>query len=1453
MRTAGFSNSLQRRENHYQNKRLKKYAETQSFLKELQTHPEILRPLSSPKPLNALQTVLFLSAITAAFPTRAQAATTKAPFNQDNAESNVANALVTPGSQPSQQAAKVSSLPPPLSPMHRMYGLLNVSQLASPQKWISSEVSLNRIMRNTQNVSAHTVEKPSVKKANHKNSQYTVRTKTKNKCTSAPRHHRQTINRLHTWVNQTAAIEKAVSLPSQALGAVLHHYQVDLPESFFTTLNPCLLQPSDWPWIDEAAQLWHEAQRGKNTAITTTTSTSVSPQHAMDAQQDTIKNNHPIRGLRKKFLADLKMDLKREIMLIKMFAPIVNGTNTEIFFDGTALRGAMGKSIDDLVALPALMQIPEYAPLIDLAKKELLIEKFKRMGESRDYAVGTAAYSLDSIIQRCRAFQGEPAEYFATEKALLEQLSAIAQRWQTQHDYPIEPQFALAQHLVHARGVEIRQYDWPTMFFQNEIAPWLKDLSNTITPTQIREINSWFYTTNMQGARDEPLTRKSAQTICEELQEIAYCARVPVNKRPQSLQAEHFYIAREAPNERYEKAGLCSTDSTIPAAIVTFAKTMQETGALPRGEVVVGDTPEQRLIALLAYRDDVFSSNYGQPPRFNRAQAVRTILHRHGLNDAQIDARRLYNTGPKLGIGAALMQDKEGTGIDEFLARSKKDAQSDGAIMSVNTENGITQIKTTGLLREAMLQWDNDLHTQPWIKARARENLRLAQAPITHTTVSAEAHQVAQNYKIGIAEQDIAGVENTLISMIPFVGGLYNIEEGIRHQNIDQAIGGVFSLAMDSLTTGIGAIAKIEPQSLGASLKVPHTEHAIVDMMKGVASDLDMPIDELMPLQTTTDTTGMHIHADPWKISLPDTNVPNAHRSLAARVRQGEKNVMWTAPTGEQYPVIHVVNQDRIIPAKHMGGTYHEVSWEDGEVLHHAPLIHHNKQGKNYFSMGLKGGGRSSHKLSGNTIVGHVKLKERYTIDALKTLFKEIPPPQLVELDIDEVEEQFTRHFPALSLRTLETDAPWHHLEHHLYTNLYFKSETFQRLANRFFRKNKNSWKIDFTANGPSRITHRGQASPHPAISIPNNDEIARLRYFGVDGQLHRFTEEQIYLDAILEAMNPTPHKTGSTLITSRAPNIVLRDRILFEAGLPPLPQQFSSCIVGIDPETGATINNYTPLHEQPLFMPSRQEVKTFELENRFMDKKWLNNGMEISAKKNLFGTPLGERITIKDIEKFYQETPAILEFIPGFINRVKPQQVFLFAPSDRVFLDHFYKNILRESSTFSLCWGDANANGLIGEQKWSLITDPTNLNQATSAQLIEKATEHGFAVDTETKIIYVPTNNIDDVYYLSDEGFIAMEKERRLVNAVVEMLVPMNPPEQKWLNRGGQVFFTDYILAEARINLPSQIAYGRVKGSEIDNGVFVGLIGANPLIYQTAARRARDMEDAYIPKIRTT
>lgn len=1449
MYIASSNHSLQRRENHYQNKRSKQYTETQNLLKEIQTHPEILRPQQPPRPLNTLQTVLLLSAITAAFPTRTQAAITTAPFNQDNnTESNAANALVAPRSQPSQQiAAKASSIPLPLSPTHRMHGLFNVTQLASPQQSISAEIPLNRIIRNAQNISGNTTELPSINRSEHNKHQYTVRTKTKNKCISTPSPHRETIKRLHTWVNQTAAIDKTISLPWQALGAVLHHYQVDLPESFFATLNPCTLHRRDWQWIDEAAQLWHRGQQQQSSAIAT--STRIPLHHATDKPQDNIKSNHAVRGLRKKFLAGLKLDIQKETLLRKLFTPIINGTDAEVFFDGIALRGAMGKRVNDLITLPALMQIPEYRLLIDMAKKEVLIEKFKRMGESIDYTVGTAAYSLDSIIQRCRTFQGQPAQYFADEKALFKELSDITKRWQTRHDYPIEPQFALAQHIAHTRGVEIRQHDWQTAFFQNEIDPWLRGLQNTTTPAQLREINSWFYIVQ-QNSLDESLTHKSAQTICEELQEIAYCKRVPTNQRPQSLQPEQFYIPRTS-DQRYVKPGLCASSSTIPPAIIAFATTMQEKGTLPRGEVIVGDTPGQRITALSQYRDDIFDGNYSQPPRFNRNQAARTILHQHGLNDTQIDARRLYNTGPKLGIGATLVQDKEGTGIDEFFERSKKDTLSDGAIMSITTENGVTQIKTPELLREVMLQWDNDLHTQPWIRARARENLRLAQAPITNTTVSAEAHHVAQSYQIGIAEQDIASTEDMLINLIPFVGGMYNIGKGIANKNIDQIISGIFSLGLDSIDGGIGAMTKIETRSLGTLLKAPHTEHAMVDMVKGVARDLDVSMHELAPLQSSANEIGMHIHADPWKISLSDTNIPSAYRSLAERVRQGEKDVMWTAPTGKKYPVIRVINQDRIIPVKHSGGTYHEVSWENGKVLHHSQLIHYDKQGKTYFSMGLKGGGQNSGKLSGNSVVGHAKLKDRYTVDALKTLFKKVPLPQPIEFTADEVQELFTRHFPAISLRSLENDALWHPLAHHLYTSLYFKSEPFQRLVNRFFWENKNSWKVDFAAKGPPRITRGDQSSLHPTASIPNDNEIAKLRYFGVDCQLHPFTKEQIYLDTILEAMNSSPYITGSTTVSARSPNIVLRDRILFDAGIPPLPQQFSSCVIGINPVTGEKIN-YTPLHDQPSAIPSLQDIKIFELENRFVDKKWLNKGMSISADKNLFGTPLGERITVQDVEKFYRNTENILTVL-GMSKTIKPEQIFSFVSSDHVFLSDFYEKISRRSLTFNHCWEEATAQGsLTAEKRWLFVSNQEDLQGATSAQLITEAEEHGFAMDTETRVIYVPTNNMGDVYYLSDEGFTAMQKERRLVNALVQMLAPMTPPAEKWINRGGQVLFTDYILQEAGIALPPQIAYGRVTGSEISDGVFVGL-GTNPLIYQTAARRACDIEDFYIPKIKLT
>ena len=145
MRIVRFNHSLQRRENNYQDKRLKKYAETQNLLKELQTHPEVLQPLSAPKQLNALQTVLLLSAITAAFPTRTQAAVTKGYFNQKNADPNTTKLPQALASQPPQHMAlnHSSDTPPVPSPSSpRTHQFLDVAQLMQPQKRRSSEVPL---------------------------------------------------------------------------------------------------------------------------------------------------------------------------------------------------------------------------------------------------------------------------------------------------------------------------------------------------------------------------------------------------------------------------------------------------------------------------------------------------------------------------------------------------------------------------------------------------------------------------------------------------------------------------------------------------------------------------------------------------------------------------------------------------------------------------------------------------------------------------------------------------------------------------------------------------------------------------------------------------------------------------------------------------------------------------------------------------------------------------------------------------------------------------------------------------------------------------------------------------------------------------------------------------------------------------------------------------------------
>ena len=722
---------------------------------------------------------------------------------------------------------------------------------------------------------------------------------------------------------------------------------------------------------------------------------------------------------------------------------------------------------------------------------------------------------------------------------------------------------------------------------------------------------------------------------------------------------------------------------------------------------------------------------------------------------------------------------------------------------------------------------------------RARENCRLKQTPIHPTLINIEAQRIANNYR---AETEthrhlMVGLE-TWVNTVPVLGPIYNIEEGIRHKDVTQALLGTFFLSLDGLDLmALGGRKGIAPkQSLDLPiLKTPTSEFSVIDSLYQTADTLDLPLSHFISEEGIG--KGLTLNPDPWKIKQIDAGIPSSYRALAQRVREGESNVMWQAPTGEEYPLVHIKNENRIVPVKHSGGSYHEVSWQKGTIIRQSKLIQYDRATKTYHThLKLLGGGKEGVP-SGDTQIQGVKLRDRYTVQKISSILRAASSTGDTKMA---AENLFVRFFPVTAIGEAAKELEDFSI-HDFYKKIYEKSPTFRRLANHFFDTNTAKWQITFNDEAVRPytdlfdITQRGYKN----IAIPTATNIEQLQYFGFTGW-HTYTREQIYLDSIIQAFTGLADYATPAMLNARGPNIALRDRVLFEASYI-LPQQISYPKVTISERAAG---KYDLFHPNPESL-SDSAREALPLENRYLDPLF-NEKIDWNSDSILLGTPLNKRSTIQEIKEIRalrkgSNAPTIYaeDFAATF------ELSFKFSVGEDVdsiekILD-FYHAIYTNSPTFRKYWSLIAAEQALKagaeSERWTFIT-----SKKTAAQFLSPT--HLYSdLDFVNKKIYMLS---DDLHYLSKNGLIKLELERKLVHQLLCIATSYKGLTQDiWINRGAIVYLTDKILEEGMYDIPRRLAYGLVSQQQIQSNQFPGNI--NPLEYKAAARRASDIEDMYL------
>lgn len=1314
-----------------------------------------------------------------------------------------------------------------------------------------------------------------------------------NNCLPASQSYYRINKRLTEWVKDTAI--QSINSPTDALGAVLNHYDALISDDFFASFDICTLDQIDLRYIDEAALLYHHLQQ--------------SPDGVIDTNINKVRIDN-MQSVRKHFLQKLISDLQRETLLEKILTPIVNNKKVDIYFDGIAIQNAFGKTIDDLLLSDAVQQIPDFKTLSLTTQRTLLQEKFTRISENFDYPIGTAAQSLASVIQRVSAYQGNhQIKKYANEKALLEDFKQLENTWVSQRQYPLHPRLLFALHLADASGVKIYARNWQEAYFKDNFSTVFHNLIKEIellNPDQAQKAWTWraefFSYWNKNGKKlfeqDQTTQRDAIQHFFSYLQKIAYTYYQDSSSAQLKSQYEHQQYTDPDPNNQYKTSveriadkrkklnalhnlhqlvtdhfnfaaghryrqmkshdqikqqrqqlrneirGIAREIKTQqyaalpsgrpPPAIILLAKQLTET--IFKAEFVVADDWQARAAGLMQYASDRLIANYGNAPQFSRAKAAREILMKHGMDEDMIDNEHRYTLETE---NIHIQSPKWGTYIDEFLDRADWNSLLGKQLTLRNNNQQRQTIDAEEALQLAEEEWNKQLYQHPWVQARARENCRLKQKPTHPIVVNTEAQRIANDYR---AETEthrhlMIGLE-TWVNTVPVIGPIYNIEEGIRHQDVTQTLLGTLFLGLDSLDLmAVGArkgIALKQSPDLPI-LKTPASEFSAINTLYKTADTLDLPISHFV--EEDNIGKGLNLNPDPWEIKQIDADIPYPYRALAQRLRAGETNVMWQAPTGEVYPLVHIRNEDRIIPVKHSGGSYHEVSWQKGTIIRQAKLIQYDRTTRTYHThLKLIGGGRESIP-SADTRIQGIKLRDRYTVQKISSILREASSTSNVKMA---AENLFVRIFPVTAIGKAAKELENFSM-HDFYKKIYEKSPTFRRLANHFFDTNTEKWQI--TINDESNrpyvdffdITRRGYKN----IAIPTTEKIDQLQYLGLTAW-HTYTREQVYLDAIIQAFTGLTDYGTPVILNSRGPNIAFRDRILFEASYV-LPQQISFPKVTISERATEKYHSFHPNPEAG----RDSAIEALPLENRYLDPLF-DRKIDWNSDTILLGTPLDKRSTIqeiKEIRAMRKEANVPITFPEDFLSKFKLS--FKFSVGEDLNsieeIEDFYHTIYSKSPTFHKHWilmsVKQELKASSESELWTFIT-----SKKTAAQFLPST--HLYSdIDFVNKKIYILS---DDLYYLSEQGFTKLEQERKLIHQLLCVITGYRGLTQGvWTNRGAIVYLTDKILEEGKYDIPRRLAYGLVSGQQIQSSQFPG--NMNPLEYKTSMRRASDIEDLYL------
>jgi hypothetical protein len=1157
---------------------------------------------------------------------------------------------------------------------------------------------------------------------------------------------------LNDWVDYDKAQAHANDA-YELLQAVLDHYGEPLPESFKTTLNLSLIE--DQGRVDEAALLYYRLQRdGAREG-----NSSVPPESSAQ--------------LRSQFISALRPAVARHHALEQLFTqPALNTTTTTPFFDGFVLRNALGKSFDDLLNSPDISTDPTFATASAQHKRELLSAKFEQMGESIQYPIGTPQHSLASVLGRVAKYRLQPAPgQFQSEEILLTQFQQCENGWsEDRSSFPLNPRVLFTLHLAQSNGVEILSTEELSNRYQRIMEQAIK-LSNTgdwDARTWLQSIPARWNAEGKRWTNREPSVKREALLATfDMLRRMSLCSETPAGVSAQK--------------------------------IWDFAQEIKQAGLL--GEVLVGDNWKEKTTALLRYANERLFALYGSPPQsFNRNEAARQILEQYGMSDTEIERGRHYTlTADK----ANLSQSKFGDRIEEFLDRADWTG-----ILDRSMRVGGQTIYPQQELQKAEEAFNNKLPSNEWIRAKAKENLRMKSIVITNATVDAEARRIANNYRAETENHRtwMRGFD-AWINTIPVLGPIYNIEEGIRHKDVGQALLGTLFLGLDLLdltSSGAHSHGEIHIKSMPTYRRSAMADFHHVTTQLGA--------------ETVRVPEHAEAHSAPPQLRQQDGNVPSAYRSLATRVRSGETGVKW-----QDYDVVLIANENRIVPVKHVGGSYHEIDWHTGHRARSARLIRRDPNTRTFHTDGGLHAGAPTERLTdrkGNPI------EERLTPTEVEEFLRK---------SSNTLREAFGPRFHSCFSVIETSNQAWGGRDMQAFLErLYNRSHTFRRMLNHYYDTkgpDNRLWKI-YLGGRPLNTEVRAYADfDRRIIEMPRQEELVRLTFTSA-GETSTYTQDSALLHEVIHALthkgDPPRHnrRFGFQYRNyDRGPVVYLTDKIMSEAGF--------------RVEERVSYRDLQKDIDDHLLSKITHNVN---MENLYLDPIVDAQRPRVTADTLVEEVPVQDRLTVKQWKKIQRrldeaagkKSVALLQrkLDENFELRPPAGQGSNFEEELITEVTRVYRRFLKDSATFRALVETMPEVPGDNARRWKFVFNP---NAAPKDPVTGRALS---GVDDFQKHIYLFE---DDAKYLSEQGLFYIEFQRKVASAFVHAMTDLKMPKAELYNhRGAAVRLVDKILAESGFHFPQQTVAGLT--SRGDRAERIKLQAR-----LTSARRNMEVEEAYI------